>query len=255
MNHPIGSPTHAADLVRKASPLSRLAWPGFHVSFACLILILVVAGFWSSYYGPLMRGTLAISPMLHVHGIIATAWVLFFLLQTAWIARGHRRIHRAMGWVGAVLAACMVAMGLALAIEMITVGAASDQIVDAHRFSILPLVTSVLFGMLVALAIACRRQAALHKRLMLLAMVAMMPPALVRIGLPFFGISPLPVLLGTVGLVALCMIHDLRTRGRVHPVYWIGGLLLVGSLPARFWLMQTDLWLWITQPLVSVVPT
>jgi hypothetical protein len=252
MGNPVGSPALAAEPGRKALPVPGLAWPGFHVSFACLILILVVVGFWPSYYGPLMNGTLAISPMLHVHGIIATAWVLFFLLQTAWIARGHRRIHRAMGWVGAVLAACMMAMGLALAIEMITVGAASDQIVDAQRFSILPLATSVLFGTLVALAIACRRQAALHKRLMLLAMISMMPPALVRIGSPFFGISPLPVVLGTVALVALCMIHDLCTRGRVHPVYWIGGLVVIASLPARFWLMQTDLWHWVTQPLVRM---
>jgi hypothetical protein len=46
-----------------------LEWPGFHVSFATLLLILLVWGFWPSYFGPLINGTLAISPMLQVHGI------------------------------------------------------------------------------------------------------------------------------------------------------------------------------------------
>jgi hypothetical protein len=92
-----------------------ISWPGFHVWFACLLLILLVWGFWPSYYGPMINGTLIISPLLHVHGIIGTAWVLFFLLQTVWIARGHRSVHMAMGWIGALLAASMVLMGLLLA--------------------------------------------------------------------------------------------------------------------------------------------
>jgi hypothetical protein len=158
-----------------------------------------------------------------------------------------------MGWAGAVLAACMVAMGLALALELITAGAASDQITDAQRFSILPLSTSLLFGTLVVLAIAYRRRAALHKRLMLLAMISMVPPAIVRLAMPLLGISPVSAMLGTAVLVALCMAHDLRTRGRIHPVYWIGGLALILSFPARFWLMQTDLWLSVTQLVASAI--
>jgi hypothetical protein len=253
MSTPIDSPALAMDEARNAMPVRRFARPGFHVSFACLLLLLVVAGFWTSYYGPLIHGTLAMSPLLQAHGIIATAWVLFFLLQTLWLARGHRRMHMTMGWVGALLAACMVLMGLALAVDVIAAGVASGRIVEAQRFSILPLATSALFGMLVTLAIVNRRQSALHKRLMLLAMISMMPPALARLGFPVFGLSPLPVTAGSVCLLLLCMAHDLRARGRIHPAYWIGGAVVLGSLPARFLLMQTDLWLWVTQPLVRLV--
>lgn len=237
---------------RQVVPAPGLAWPGFHTSFACLLLILLVVGFWPTYYGPMINGALAISPLLHIHGIIGTAWVLFFLLQTVWIARGHRRIHMTMGWIGAVLAAGMVLMGFLLAIDVIAAGVVNERIVQAQRFSILPLSTSLLFGTMVALAIVNRGHSAVHKRLTLLAMISMMPPAIVRIFLPIFGISPLPVTLATLFLVILCMAHDLRTQGRIHPVYWIGGVVVIGSLPARFLLMQTDFWLSVTQPLVRL---
>jgi hypothetical protein len=38
------------------------------------------------------------------------------------------------------------------------------------------------------------------------------------------------------------MINDWRKRGSVHPAWWIGGGVLLGSIPFRVWLGQTEWW-------------
>lgn len=77
----------------------------------------------------------------------------------------------------------------------------------------------VVFALLVTTALALRRNKEVHKRLMLLAYVAILAAAVARfpgvlpLGLLwFFGLTFLPVL-------ALGVTYDLVTRHRVHPAY------------------------------------
>jgi len=66
-------------------------------------------GFAPTFY---LRGSFAqsrpMSVLLHVHGVVFSAWVSFFLVQTLLIERGSRRLHQRLGWVGAGIAAAMV---------------------------------------------------------------------------------------------------------------------------------------------------
>src|SRR3984885_9548734 len=61
----------------------------FFVAMACAIIVAVFAGFAPTFY---LRGsfvqTRPMSVLLHVHGIVFSAWVSFFLIQTLLIARG-----------------------------------------------------------------------------------------------------------------------------------------------------------------------
>src|ERR1700735_3405902 len=78
----------------------------FFVVMASAVIVTVFAGFAPTFY---LRGsftqTRPISVLLHVHGIVFSAWVSFFLIQTLLIARGARRLHQRLGWVGAGLRA------------------------------------------------------------------------------------------------------------------------------------------------------
>jgi hypothetical protein len=51
--------------------------------------------------------------------------------------------------------------------------------------------------------------------------------------------------------VIACLVYDRATRGRIHPAFLWGGVLLMLSLPARFALTQSDGWLavarWLTR--------
>jgi len=89
------------------------------------------------------------------------------------------------------------------------------------------------FGILTAWAIALRKQAAWHKRLMLCGTILVMSPAIGRIlPMPLLGkFAPLAVFASMAVYVIAGMIFDLRLRGRIHPAYyWGGGVLVVTNI-------------------------
>jgi hypothetical protein len=47
------------------------------------------------------------------------------------------------------------------------------------------------------------------------------------------------------------MIHDWRTRGRVHPVYWIAGVVVVAVQVLRVPLSTTAAWMRVTDWLLA----
>ncbi|KQN01361.1 hypothetical protein ASE82_15900 [Sphingomonas sp. Leaf230] len=95
------------------------------------------------------------------------------------------------------------------------------------------------FGILTAWAIALRKQAAWHKRLMLCGTILVMSPALGRIlPMPLLGqFAPLAVfavfaVFASMAVFVIAgMIFDLRLRGKIHPAYyWGGGVLVVTNV-------------------------
>ena len=72
----------------------------FYVAMALVMALTVLVGFGQTYYFRLMSGTAttitggSITPGLHLHGVVFTAWVLLFLLQTALIGLRRVRLHR-----------------------------------------------------------------------------------------------------------------------------------------------------------------
>jgi hypothetical protein len=90
---------------------------------------------------------------------------------------------------------------------------------------------------------------------MLLATMSLLIPAAGRLDLQFA--TPLglpPAFLGlwlTVAFVAWACWHDRRKRGRIHPAYVYGGLLLVASVPLRRWIGMQDWWSPIAQWIVG----
>jgi hypothetical protein len=50
------------------------------------------------------------------------------------------------------------------------------------------------------------------------------------------------------------MVHDRRTRGRVHAAYWVGGAVVLASQLLRVPLGRTDAWLAMTDWLLALAP-
>ena len=219
----------------------------FYALSAVALAIVVVAGFGPTYYfrlfSPSPMATLSGGPvtlLVHVHAVLFSAWVLLFIAQTTLIAQRQVALHRRLGVVGAVLAALMVGAGTLTALRTAARGAAPDG-ADPHQFLMIPLSDMVLFGGFVAAALLRRKDREAHKRLMLLAYVSIIVAAMARLpgvlalGPPvFFGLALLVVLAG--------VIHDKAARGRVHPAYVWGGVLLVISIPARLAISSTEAW-------------
>ena len=219
----------------------------FYGSMAVAMGLTVFAGFASTYYLRFLVGgpsaTLTRGPftaLVHAHGALFTAWVLLFIVQTALVASRRVVVHRRLGVAGAVLAAAMAGAGTLVAIATAARGSAPAGL-DPLAFLVIPVFDMVLFTTFVTAALARRTDKEAHKRLMLLAYVSIVVPAVARLpgvlalGAPAaFGLSFL--------FVVVAGIYDFLTRRRVHNVYLWGGALIAASVPVRLAISGTSAW-------------
>jgi hypothetical protein len=219
----------------------------FYTGMAIAMAFTVFVGFARTYYlrgyfGPAtsVTGGTEIGPLVHLHGILFTAWILLFIVQTGLIAARRAAVHRRLGLAGALLAVAMVIVGTKTAIAAAARGSAPPGL-DPLVFLVVPLFDMLLFASFVAMALRRRRDKEAHKRLMLLAYVSIIVAGVARI--------PGVITLGPLGFFALSflfavvgMIYDRHSRGRVHPVYKWGMAVLVLSVPVRLALSSTSAW-------------
>jgi hypothetical protein len=216
----------------------------FYTTLSILMALTVVAGFGPTYYfaggSPRTLSGAQITPTVHLHGLLFTAWVLLFIVQTSLVATRRVAVHRRMGIAGVVLAAGMIVAGFRTAVTSAAAGSAPPG-ADPLVFLVVPLFDLVLFAGFVSTAIARRRNKEAHKRLMVLAYASIITAAVARMPgilplgpLVFFALSFLFVVAGIA--------YDLWSRGRIHPVYLWGGAVLLISVPLRLAISSTAPW-------------
>jgi hypothetical protein len=210
----------------------------FHTGMAVAFLVTTFAGFAPSYFLRGLSDRPPLSPLLHVHGMVFTSWLLLLFTQSALVAQHRVTWHRRLGIAGTILAAGMVPLGAMVSIEGARRGTAAGGL-DSLVFLIFPLGQIVMFGALMGAAIWKRRQPEIHRRLVLLSTAVVITPAISR--LPFVP-NPMVSLALSALFVVAGMVHDWKSRGRVHPIYIWGALFILLSGPARFALGHTGAW-------------
>ncbi len=238
--------------VSTAALATRRRTRRFYVGMAIAFGITVFAGFSRSYFLKGWYGTPELSRLLHLHGLVFTTWVLFFLAQTTLVASGKTYLHRRMGIGGAVLATLVLIVGTTVAIMRVKSGKPSPiPGVPALAFLAIPLFDMIVFAILVSTALYFRRRMEAHKRLMTLAMISLLAAPIARIHFPLLPPGP-PTFFGLADLFILALlVYDLVTRRKIHPATIWGGLLVVASQPLRLIIAGTPAWLtfagWITR--------
>jgi len=212
----------------------------FHAAMAVAFLLTAIAGFAPTYFlrgvSQVHRGPL--SPLLHVHGMVFTSWLVLLVVQTSLVARHRVDWHRRLGIFGAALAAAMVPLGVMVSIAGARHGLATKE-PEALSFLIFPLGQMLLFGAFVGTALWNRRRTEIHRRFILLGTAVLVTPAISR--LPFVK-NPVVSLVLTALFVVAAMVHDWKTRRRVSPIYAWGVAVVLASGPARFALGHTGAW-------------
>ena len=234
---------------------NAIAYPSdrrFFAGMAVAMLATVVVGFAPTFY---LRAAFAAPPstaLVQWHGVLFSAWMLLFLTQTVLIAQGKPVVHRRLGVVGALLAVALLVLGVMTAVMAAKRGHAPPGI-DPVRFLAIPLTTILVFAATVAAAIHFRKRSDFHKRLMLVATIGILTPAIARMLLHSgFGASAPPIaLLLTDFFFVPCLIADKLRCGKFHPaLLWGMGLLMVSQV-GRVLIMRTDAWLaiatWLTR--------
>lgn len=204
----------------------------FHAALA--VALLVFAGFARSYYLRAFLPARHLTPLAHLHGVLMTGWIVLFATQ-ALLITGHRvALHRRLGIAGAALAAAIVTVG------SLTVAAAIDRRfpgVSPGRFARIFVEFDGLslwaFGALVLTAVLLRSRGDVHKRLMLCATIALLPPAVGRIAehlLPGRDGWNLAIAAATTsGFVLVCALADTLRLGRLHPAMVSGAAAVLGA--------------------------
>jgi len=227
-----------------------------YLTASVAFLLIVLAGFGRSYYA---RGLFAAPPLpsalVHVHGVLMTAWVLLFIAQVRLIASKRIRLHQRFGYAAIGLAGLIIATGIPVAVRAAKYGSASFPAgVPPLAFMAVPLTDLVMFAGFFGAAIYYRRQPAAHKGLMLLTAINFLPPAIARMPVALLqALGPLAFFGVPITLAVFCLTLDARRHGRVNRVFLIGTLLLAASYVSRLVLMTTEPWLQFAAWLASFV--
>jgi hypothetical protein len=211
----------------------------FHTWLAIAFLGTAFVAFAPTYYLKRFSGAPQASGLVHFHAFLFTGWLLLLFAQSALVALRRTDLHRRLGLLGAALATAMIPVGLLTAVAAARRGS-STPVLAPLELLIFPVGSILLFAAFVGAALWHRRRPDLHRRLMVLATASMMVAAMVR--LPFVGQRPAIGIVMSLSFVVAGIVHDLRTRGRVHPVYVWGGLVILLSGPVRFGLSRTSAW-------------
>ena len=238
----------ASVIAEGVPPRARSARSPFYVAVSLLIVATVLAGFAPSFYSMAFDGVP--QPwIMHVHAAVYLGWLGLLVSQAVLAARGKIATHRRVGTFGIYYAALVWLIGLVVsfAAPAAHVRAGEWTFDRAVTFLTIPLGDMVLFAGFFGAAVAYRSRPEIHKRLVVLACVAIMFAGVGR--LEYVLSAPLRVAAWYLPIAA-AMVYDRYKLGRVHAVYWIGVVVMAVAL-LRIPFGFTELWHGIASPLLQ----
>lgn len=196
---------------------------------ALAALVVVLLGFFTTFIQPVARGTFVAPPIVHAHGALLFLWTIGLVVQSTLVQTGRTRLHRRLGLAVVLLVPLIVVSTVATGAYVLRrdVAAGGGQVAISSIVGIFT--TPLIFTALVIAALAYRRRPEYHKRLMLLAMFAIMWPAFFRFRHYFAPVARPDVIFGAIlpSLAIVALIYwDRVAHGRWHVVYRTVGVAL-----------------------------
>jgi hypothetical protein len=222
----------------------------FYVGISIVVATTVFTGFARTYFLKSYFGSPPLIPLLHLHGIVFTSWIVLLLTQTTLVAANRTDVHRRLGIVGGVIAVMIVVVGTMTTIIRAKQGAAPPGGPPPLVFLAIPLFDMLIFSSLVTAGFYFRRRPDVHKRLMVLATISILAAAIARLPFGILKAGP-PAFFGLTDLfIVACVLYDLIARGRPHRATVWGGLIIFLSQPLRLMIAGTSAWMafatWLT---------
>ena len=196
-----------------------------------LAAAIAAVGFWPTYFGPLVAGTVDKAPIIHFHAVVYVGWLAIFATQAVLAATGRVAAHMRLGRFAIGYGVLLIAVGLITAFARFAVRVRAGEVAPAQAQLLGPLLDMLVFAPFFAAAIYYRRKPDVHKRLMVVATTALLIAAVGR--MPFLGEPRSELLLHSIWLapILLAMAHDFWRQRNVHPIYVLGLVVLVMEGP------------------------
>ena len=192
-------------------------------------LVVALVGFSTTFFLPLARGAFRAPAVIHVHGALLFSWLTLLIVQSSLVQSRRLPIHRTLGWFGAALCLAIVVSGVLVGMHATRrdLAAGGDDFVLGQLTNIL--IEMILFGSLIAAAIALRGDGESHKRLMMLATISALAPAWLRFRHFLPGVPNPFVTFSLIAdsLLLIAIARDWIVSRRIHPIYlYVGGLMV-----------------------------
>jgi hypothetical protein len=185
----------------------------------------MLVGFSRSFYLRSYFGFPDLPVHLYVHGIVLTAWFSIACVQPWLLERKRPDVHRRLGIAGIATAVGVVLTGIWTLVMRDVAELDQNPSRDAGNIASL-----IMFSFCVGFGMVFRRNRAMHKRLMLIASIPILAPALDRAAripplkdffaesLSWYPASP-EIAFATLSfllLLAVVVVNDLLSEGWVH---------------------------------------
>lgn len=210
----------------------------FYLAMSLFVVATVGWGFSHTLNSNLLHADVPRPFILWIHAAAFSAWVLFFVLQSALVRTHNVRIHRSLGWFGVALGVFMVPLGVTTAIIMKSFEVHQLDDAGAALFLSIPFADIGCFATFFALAVYWRRKPELHRRFIFIATCVLLAAAFGRF--PYLDKHTL-FYVGVDSVILLGVVRDLLVNRRVHMIYRI-------ALPALIVVQATALYLFLGAP-------
>ena len=208
--------------------------PSFYFWIALVMAAYVFGGFsLAALQRYLTNDPTTMPPVVHLHGITFISWMTLLMVQT-WLINVHNvALHRSLGTYGIAHATVILYTGALIQLLGISRSIRNGG-TGPFDAGFLGLMAVVGFALLFTLAIRNVRKPDAHKRLILFAMLPILPPGVNRFyqvpfGLDYIPVLPLYVTLDSMALAIL--VHEWRSSGKIGKYSMIGaGWIFVQSL-------------------------
>jgi hypothetical protein len=234
----------------------RISRPSIVIPVTLLMAALAVAGFWRTYFGPLLLGGPPSGWLVHLHAAVFMGWLALVALQSWLAATGRTALHVRVGRIGMLYGVVVVLLGLGFSLVTFAHRVAVSGPAGAAGGFLVPLVDLGTYSLFLAGAWITRRRPESHKRFILLAANTLIIAAVGRL---FGGTASIalrdviPFLVLWLSPLWIAMTWDAVRHRMVHSVYLFGAAWLI-LLRYRQLVRETDTWMavsrWIAERLM-----
>jgi hypothetical protein len=176
--------------------------------FSLALFVLVLLGFFKTYFGLYPGFNATITNVTHFHAFVMMSWVLLLIVQPFLIRYRHYHLHRILGKSTYVLAPLIVASLISLMFKhyyddhMDVEHRPTADIIKAFYFQA---VHTIMFATFYILAMVYRRNPILHASYMIATGIVFLKPSIVRIFFFWLHFSYPATETITVIIVDLCV--------------------------------------------------
>ncbi|HWE46080.1 MAG TPA: hypothetical protein VG407_08625 [Caulobacteraceae bacterium] len=221
----------------------------FFLAMLVLILAGVVTGFGWDVVDRLSHHTANWPILVHIHAVAFVIWLVLLSTQIVLVRTRNIDLHKRLGLFGAGWAVVMLILAISVSWFM-DIRSLGTKHADPS-FLAIQLNDIILFPTLVAAGLWLRnRDSSAHKRLLVLATIAISDAGFARIGFNLvhgafdhgFWRFWVASYTGPTLLVLAMGAYDFITRKRLHPAWLTGGAAIIAGEMLATWLYVSPWW-------------